>query len=351
MTRRRGTVLVPATGLLLSFVVLSPFGPGTRSAGAWSEGPCPTAAGVTVVVDFQELGGGIWVRCTDVAVTTGFEALDRAGIPWTATLRVAGFLCRIDGKPSAAGMAMPDGTTLRDACQTTSPAHAYWSHWMAPRGGGWCYSNLGGGTRLPPEGTVEAWSFSYKRTASNPPTPRYPPPPQVPGAPTALLAGDCDPSTTATTVPPTTPRPTGDGSPTTPGASGAVRPGAAASGLGTGPNSAAPSAPSASGATTTTAPTDPATAATTSPTTDAPDTEVEDGTSGSSGSASGPGGATTASTVVDADGEEVAINGASAERATAVPRSSPAGVVVALAIIGALTGTSVVVRRRVDAAQ
>lgn len=170
-------------------------------ADAWTDGACPTAAGVTVVIDFQDLGGGIWVRCAPGVVDSGFQALDQAGIPWTPTVRFSGFVCRINDKPSAGGTTMADGSTLRDPCVTTPPTEAYWSYWSATRGGSWCYSSWGGASRNPPEGTVEGWSFSYKRTASSSPPPRVTPPPAVPGSPTRLSSTDCDSPATAPTSP------------------------------------------------------------------------------------------------------------------------------------------------------
>ncbi len=168
----------------------------SEPAMAWTEGACPTADGVTVVVDFQELGGGVYVRCAPGASSTGFEALQRAGIDYRTTIRFPGFLCRIADKPSS------------DHCIDASPASAYWSYWLAPRGGQWCYSNWGAGNRNPPEGSVEGWSFSLDKGASAAPSPRIVPPAAVAGSPLALPADDCDgrstaPQATATTAPST----------------------------------------------------------------------------------------------------------------------------------------------------
>jgi hypothetical protein len=43
-------------------------------AGAATSGACPDASGVTVVVDFHELGGGIVVRCAGPSVRSGADA-------------------------------------------------------------------------------------------------------------------------------------------------------------------------------------------------------------------------------------------------------------------------------------
>lgn len=163
-------------------------------AAAWTNGPCPTASGVTVVVDFQELGGGVHVRCAPGAVSSGFHALQQAGIDYQTTVRFPGFLCKIAGQPA------------NDPCVNTSPASAYWGYWVAPRGGQWCYSNWGAGNRTPPQGTVEGWSFSLNKTASTSPQPRAAVPGPVAGAPRTLPASDCDQRRSAPTPQPA-PRP------------------------------------------------------------------------------------------------------------------------------------------------
>ncbi len=337
MTVRRAARLVLAVALLAAATTaVLPFAPGTPAAGAWTEGPCPTAAGVTVVVDFQELGGGVWVRCTDSTVDTGFQALDATAIPWSPTVRFPGFLCRIDGKPAG------------DPCQNTSPASAYWSYWIADRGGAWCYSTFGAGNRNPPEGTVEGWSFSLNRTSTSPATPRYAPPPRVPGAPTTNGAG-CDPSKT----PPATPAPTPTTAP--PRVDGRA-PTAINGGVPSGGGGAAPTNPGTGGSTpgtatpTTAAPAtgavDPGTTAPVPDATVAPETTVATDPATATATDGDP---STEDTILDADGEEIAVN-AGAPGAATDPVSSPAGVIVALVLIAALTATSIVVRRRVHPA-
>src|SRR5262245_58733192 len=50
-------------------------------------GPCPAGAGVTVVVDFQDLGGGTVVRCAPGEQRSGLAALRAAGFRPTGTAR------------------------------------------------------------------------------------------------------------------------------------------------------------------------------------------------------------------------------------------------------------------------
>lgn len=184
---------VPLVVLASIAASLTPTGAAPAHA-AGTEGPCTSPSGVTVVIDFQELGGGVHVRCAAGPVSSGFDALDRAGIAYQTTVRFPGFLCRIAGKPDT------------DPCIDASPASAYWSYWLAPRGGTWCYSNWGAGNRTPPPGTVEGWSFSLDKTSEATPAPRTPPPAPLAGnPPTPLAAADCDPTHLPT--PPTTTRP------------------------------------------------------------------------------------------------------------------------------------------------
>ena len=159
--------------------------------------PCLDNVGVTIVVDFHELGGGVNIRCAPGPVTSGLDALDKAGIVWESVRRFPGFVCRIAGLPG------PD----TEACINTPPATAYWSYWVAPRGGSWCYSSRGPGARVPPPGTVEGWSFSLGKVGADTPPPSTPPPPPIDGEPPNPLSGsDCGkpagPSPVTTTAAP-----------------------------------------------------------------------------------------------------------------------------------------------------
>lgn len=214
LVRRLIGCLAAASALGLLPTVAGPPAPAAAADGA-----CTDGTGVTVIIDFQELGGGTYTRCAADAPRTGFEALQQAGISYQTTVRFPGFLCKIAGKPG------------NDPCRDASPATAYWSYWVAPRGGRWCYSNFGAGNRTPPPGSVEGWSFALNRTASNTPAPRLAPPAPLPGVPpSSVPAGDCsapvDTPTTTTSRPttPTTAAPSTPGSPdpTTPAGDGGI---------------------------------------------------------------------------------------------------------------------------------
>lgn len=131
---------------------------------AWASGACPTLDdGVTVVVDFQGLGGGTVVRCAPGDPSTGLAALEGAGFSVDEIASYPGVVCRIDGQPG------PD----REHCQDMPPADAYWGYFHAERGGSWRYSSSGAGRYDPPVGSVEGWSFSE---GGGPAPPRVPPP-------------------------------------------------------------------------------------------------------------------------------------------------------------------------------
>jgi hypothetical protein len=154
-------------------------------------GACPGADGVTVVVDFQELGGSTIVRCATGPQSTGLAALKDAGITITGTTRWGeAFICRIEGKPGAD----------TESCIDTPPASAYWSYWHASNGGSWTYSQLGAAARTPPPGSFEGWSFALDRSATGAPPPRLtplrqaPPPPRQEEDPPADASGGGPPA-------------------------------------------------------------------------------------------------------------------------------------------------------------
>ncbi|EST37335.1 hypothetical protein N566_13585 [Streptomycetaceae bacterium MP113-05] len=167
------TRALPAWITALAFAacgVLGGFGTsGTAAAVDSSRGRpgfCPDGTGVTVVVDFRELGGRTVVRCAVGSQETGLAALKAAGIQVTGTNRWgASFVCRLEGRP----------TPENEPCIDTPPASAYWSYWHAPNGGSWTYSQYGATYRTPPEGSFEGWSFSMGRDPDSAPVPRITP--------------------------------------------------------------------------------------------------------------------------------------------------------------------------------
>lgn len=157
------------------------------SAQTSTPGACGDSTGVTVVVDFQaHLGPGIRVGCAEQPVTSGLDALAKAGFVVTQSQRSPGFVCRIDDQPAT------------DPCIADSPITAYWSYWYGPPAGSWTYSSLGAGNRTPPPGSVEGWSFAYSPTGAAAPRPGIPPP-----APATMVPTDAAPPVSVATAPPT----------------------------------------------------------------------------------------------------------------------------------------------------
>jgi hypothetical protein len=124
---------------------------------------CGDSSGVTVVVDFAELGGGVLVACASglTAASRGADALAAAGISWSPPTSQPGFVCRLAGRPSADETF---GTSSRDDyqenCVNTPPKDAYWSYWQSSGDGNWSYSDNGlTASRVKPGG-FEGWSFS-----------------------------------------------------------------------------------------------------------------------------------------------------------------------------------------------
>ncbi|WP_157440493.1 hypothetical protein [Actinokineospora inagensis] len=157
--------------------------------------------GVTVVVDFGSLGGGVQTGCASGDPASGLTALADAGFGYTFPTRQPGFVCRINNRPG------PDA----DPCVNASPATAYWSYWYADRGGSWTYSSLGAGNRDPRAGTVEGWSYGSGKapTMAPPAKPAAPPAPTTPPAPPPL-----PPRAEPTIVPPLTLTPIAGSEPT-----------------------------------------------------------------------------------------------------------------------------------------
>ncbi|GAA4892160.1 hypothetical protein LX16_2053 [Stackebrandtia albiflava] len=172
-SRRLGRIPRAAgAALVLVFGLLVAVGPVTSSAayaidhGRGTPGYCPDANGVTVVVDFQELGGDVVIRCAPGDQATGLTALKNAGIQITGTNRWGeAFICRIEGKPGPA----------EESCIDTPPATAYWAYWHSPDGGDWSYSRWGVTNRKPPPGSFEGWSFSKDKNETTNPPPRIDP--------------------------------------------------------------------------------------------------------------------------------------------------------------------------------
>lgn len=162
---------------------------------------------------------------------TGMDTLRATGLQVRLD---GGFVCAIDGYPET-------------GCGTDSNfTGSYWRYWHAPPGGAWTYSRVGaGGFRLPARCGVQGWVWSSSPT-ENP----------APSRPAPTLACDLPPATTPTTArptpttaPPPQPGPGPGVAPAVPGPpSSGAGPGAVPAGPGAGPGVAAGAPGAATGA-------------------------------------------------------------------------------------------------------
>ncbi|HET7474848.1 MAG TPA: hypothetical protein VFJ97_02360 [Dermatophilaceae bacterium] len=205
-----------ALTLLLAALCLGPAA-GTSAAAAGYAGYCRDGAGVTVVVDFHQIGGAPLIRCAAIGGGTGLDALRAAGIPVEGVRRWGdAFVCRLGGLPAPTQPLPVQGRPgYREQCVDTPPATAYWSYWSASNGGGWRYNQAGVKNRQVVPGGFEGWSFALNSaggvapgvaprrpvTAPRPAPTRAPSPAPAPGARKAL------PARSATTGRPVGPQP------------------------------------------------------------------------------------------------------------------------------------------------
>ncbi len=142
--------LVAAVALTAAASLAVPLAPASAST-------CATASGVTVVVDFHELGGGSQAVCdAGGAGRTAAAQFGDAGFDLDRVARQPGFVCRVDSKPAS------------DPCQNTPPADAYWGLWWSDgKLGSWTYASEGVDSLKVPEGGYVAlsWNGSSSRSA------------------------------------------------------------------------------------------------------------------------------------------------------------------------------------------
>ncbi|MCC2593227.1 hypothetical protein LKO27_07375 [Tessaracoccus sp. OS52] len=199
--RRLATVLLLAGLPLLGSWLAAP-----SAQAAFHDGACTDDTGVTVVVDHQDLGGGIVVRCaTDFpSGGTGLQALKLAGFVPEGTMKDGpAFVCRINNRPAADETLTVGGQDYRENCISTPPNEAFWGYWHAPAGGEWTFSQLGGGRTVEPGG-YEGWSFSLNRGEDSNPRPGVVPAARPKPQPTSPKPAEPAPTAAATRPAPTT---------------------------------------------------------------------------------------------------------------------------------------------------
>jgi hypothetical protein len=185
---------------------------------------CGSASGVSVVVDFHQLGGGVQTFCdAGGAGKYADKQFVDAGHSLTYVQRQPGFVCRVDGTPAS------------DPCVNTPPADAYWSLWWSDgKSGTWTYSSTGVASLKVPAGGYVALSWQQGSAKAAPGV-----------APTAHPSSPTTHPTTHPTRHPTrhpsqSPTSPSSSSPVTPGPASTSSSGAPASGSSTSPSSAGP---------------------------------------------------------------------------------------------------------------
>lgn len=148
-----------ALGLALATALVVPALPVTPAPTASAAG-CAGAGGVTVVVDYNQLGGSTLQACVaDGGGRIARGVFSSAGVSQSDVARTPGFVCRVNGKPNQS----------QDPCVNTPPATAYWSLWWTDGNGGpWVYSSLGVNSLKVPDGGYLAWSWQGQAAKSPP---------------------------------------------------------------------------------------------------------------------------------------------------------------------------------------
>lgn len=174
-------------------------------AGPAASATCADAGGVSVVVDFKGLGGGVQSVCdVDSGGQKASALFTGNGHELTYAQRTPGFVCRVDAEPAS------------DPCVNTSPANAYWGLWWSDGANGkWTYSTLGAASLTIPDGgsVAFAWDGVEGSAAPGVAPPRHAATP----APTPSSTPEPTPEPTRKPTPspdPATPVPTPGGSPT-----------------------------------------------------------------------------------------------------------------------------------------
>lgn len=144
-------------GLLLATVLL--VAPPSGAAGAAAA--CRGASGVTVVVDFAELGGGVTAGCApNGGGRSAVEVFRDAGysLEYSTQPGMNGYVCKVQGKPADGDCAAND---------------TFWSLWWSDgRSGRWVFASRGVGVLEVPDGGYLAWAWHEGAGRAQPPAAR-----------------------------------------------------------------------------------------------------------------------------------------------------------------------------------
>ena len=183
--RRWSRLLAGAAVLAVAAAPAAPAGPA-----AATQGRCAPGTGVTVVVDYGPIGGGVVMACDpDGAGKSAAEVVTDAGFSLQYVSSQPGFVCRVNGQPGEAD----------EDCGGTPPPDAYWGlFWSDADPETWAYSSEGAGSLDVPEGGSIGWRFQDggdREVPSAPPTAKANTPsaqPQPSKSPSPQPAGPSD---------------------------------------------------------------------------------------------------------------------------------------------------------------
>lgn len=125
-----------------------------------------TTKKVTLVIDFGEDSKRepSILELTDLASgATGWDALERSGLNAEGTKQFpTGFLCRLDGWPTA---------SEQDCLDTPTYKEGHWAYFISSTkfGSGWMLSGQGAATHIPECGAYEGWKWVGSGETTTPP--------------------------------------------------------------------------------------------------------------------------------------------------------------------------------------
>jgi hypothetical protein len=134
----------------LAVAVLVAAAVGLGAPGPARAATCGTAQGVSVVVDFHQLGGLETACDAGGGGKTAATQMADVGHTLTYVQRQPGFVCRVDGKPKD------------DPCVNTPPSDAYWSLWWSDGSDTWTYATTGVDSLTVPDGGSVALAWDGK---------------------------------------------------------------------------------------------------------------------------------------------------------------------------------------------
>jgi len=137
---RRLPRLVAAAALAAAAGVVLPASPSSAAT-------CSGDTGVSVVVDFTKLGGGIATGCVTDGGGDTAASLFEVDHDLTRVQQYPGAVCKVDNTPADA------------ACQNMPPTDAYWGLFWSDGSGGWVYSSEGVDSLNVPDGGSVAFAW------------------------------------------------------------------------------------------------------------------------------------------------------------------------------------------------